>query len=71
MNPVGFLERINARGGEALVQEVLGIGLQIKYEGCTSLCCMQDVFWLGPPAPKVMGAKHISNPDFEKRGAME
>ena len=22
-----------------------------------------DVFWLGPPAPKVLAAKHISNPD--------
>ena len=27
------------------------------------VCWSRDAFWLGRPAPKVLGPKHISNPD--------
>ena len=31
----------------------------------TRYCSIQDVFWWGSTAPKVPGAKHISNPDVQ------
>ena len=53
----------------AIGNETNGMGYTLLYAGFeTCFGWVRDVFWLGPPAPKVLGSgsickKHIPNPD--------
>ena len=38
---------------EPLLVQTLSLGMKCGY---ISLCCIRDVCWLGPPAPKVLGS---------------
>ena len=48
-----------------LFQHPLGLKKEVMNRmGFNPLCAsFETCFWLGPPAPKVMGAKQVSNPD--------